>query len=79
MARVKNQRFKIKRKMQSCLSAGHDGVLMSVLDGGKWSASHPDRLTPEEIRPGTHQTRGQRGSREGLENLRILLPPLGTK
>jgi hypothetical protein len=29
-------------------------TLPSALDGGEWSASHPDRFTPRERAPGTH-------------------------
>jgi hypothetical protein len=28
--------------------------LISALDGGEWSASHPGRFTPGERAPGTH-------------------------
>jgi hypothetical protein len=41
--------------------------LTSALDGGEWSASHPDSFTLRERAPGTHWKRGCVGPRAGLD------------
>jgi hypothetical protein len=41
--------------------------LTSALDGGGWSASHPDRFIPRERAPGTHWTGGWVGPRAVLD------------
>jgi hypothetical protein len=41
--------------------------LTSVLDGGRWSASRPDRFTPRERAPGTHWIGGWIGPRAVLD------------
>jgi len=40
--------------------------LILTLDGGKWSISRPGRFNPEKGVPGTHSTRGYKGSKVGL-------------
>jgi hypothetical protein len=53
--------------------------LTSVLVGGEWSASRPDRFTPGE-KTGTHWIEGWVGPRAGLDNVEqrqfLLLPGL---
>jgi hypothetical protein len=46
----------IRGKSRPCAWSGGiaPSFLTSALDGGKWSASRPDRLTPGERAPGTH-------------------------
>jgi hypothetical protein len=41
--------------------------LTSVLDGGEWSASRPDRFIPKERAPGTHWIGGWVGPRAILD------------
>jgi hypothetical protein len=51
---------------------------ISALEGGEWSASRPDRLTPRERNPGTHWAGGWVGSRAFLDAVvkrRITSPP----
>jgi hypothetical protein len=41
--------------------------LSLALDGGEWSASRPDRFTPQRKNPGTHWIGGWVGPRAGLD------------
>jgi hypothetical protein len=41
--------------------------LTSALDGGEWSASHPDHFTSRERAPGTHWIGGWVGTRAILD------------
>jgi hypothetical protein len=43
--------------------------LISTLDGGEWSASHPGRFTSGERVPGTHWIGGWVDSRAGLDDV----------
>jgi hypothetical protein len=45
--------------------------LTSALVGGEWSASRPDRFTPEERAPGTHWIGGWVGPRTGLDDVEM--------
>jgi hypothetical protein len=71
---------KVKVKLSLCFNWArrHEGVLeewsyssthslTSEPDGGKWSASRPDRFTPRESAPGTHWIGGWVGSRAVLD------------
>jgi hypothetical protein len=42
-------------------------LLISALDGGKWSDSRPGRFAPGEITPGTHWIGRWVGPRAGLD------------
>jgi len=42
-------------------------LLTSTLDGGRWSAARPGRLTPGDKDPGTHWIGGWVGPRAGLD------------
>jgi hypothetical protein len=61
--------------------------LVSAVNGGEWSASHPGRLPPEERAPGAHWLGGCVGLRAGLDSMekrKHLLPcarnrPLATE
>jgi hypothetical protein len=46
--------------------------LTSALDGGEWSASHPDRFTLKERSPGTHWIGGWVDPRAVLDSLGII-------
>jgi hypothetical protein len=59
-------------KDSSCFRRIHT-FLISALDGGDWSASHPGRFTPGERAPGTHWIEGWVGLRE-----KKILDPTGT-
>jgi hypothetical protein len=54
--------------------------LTSVLAGGEWSASRPDRITPGERTYGTHWIGGWVGPRAGLDDVEkrkfLILPGL---
>jgi hypothetical protein len=52
--------------------------MISALVGGEWSVTRPDRLTPEEITPGTHWIEGCVGPRTGMDDAdkRKILPQL---
>jgi hypothetical protein len=41
--------------------------LTSVVEGGEWSASRPDRFTPRKRAPGIHWIGGWVGTRAGLD------------
>jgi hypothetical protein len=45
---------------------GSTHSLTSALEGGEWSASHPDRFIPSERSPGTHRIGGWVDPRAGL-------------
>jgi hypothetical protein len=44
-------------------------ISISALDGGEWSALHPNRFTRGERAPGTHWIGGWVDPRAGLDNL----------
>jgi hypothetical protein len=54
--------------------------LTTALIAGEWSASRPDRFTPEERAPGTLWRGGLMGPRASLDDVekRKLFPPTGT-
>jgi hypothetical protein len=69
--------FTIGSKKQNSPSTRHGGAwgerryssysfLISVLDGGEWSASRPGRALPLGTDPGIHRTGGWVGLRAGL-------------
>jgi hypothetical protein len=43
--------------------------LISALDGGEWSASHPAPFTPRETASGTHWIGGWMDLRAGLDDV----------
>jgi hypothetical protein len=44
-------------------------ILISALDGGEWSASHPGSFTRRERAPGTHWIGGWVGPKAGLDTV----------
>jgi hypothetical protein len=76
---LKGTTGKCKVKLSLCLIKHHSiktygGVevylhafLISALDGGEWSASHPGRYTNRERSPDTHWIGGWVGPRAGLD------------
>jgi hypothetical protein len=53
--------------------------LTSALAGDEWSASLPGRFTPGERAPGTHWKGGWVDPRAGLDDVKKILDPTGTR
>jgi hypothetical protein len=53
--------------------------LNTALVGGEWSASRPGSFKPGECAPGTHWIGGLVDPRAGLENVKKILDPTGTR
>jgi hypothetical protein len=83
-----NCKVKVKLKLSLCLTKHHamktycgvevqlHAFLISVLDGGEWSASRPGRFTARERAPGTRWIGGWVGPRAVLDAVkRKILSP----